>query len=37
MMTKGRSAPLALGGIALGSWAVRQALTRRYSFAGKVA
>ena len=35
-MTKGRSAALALGGIALGSWAVRQALTRRYSFAGKV-
>lgn len=35
-MTKARSAALALGGLALGTWAVRQAMTSRFSFAGKV-
>ena len=35
-MTKRESAALALGTVALASWAVRQALTRRYSFRGKV-
>ena len=35
-MTKARSLALTLGGIALTTWAARQAMTRRYSFAGTV-
>ena len=35
-MTKGRSAALTLGGIALAGWALRQAMTPGFSFAGKV-
>ena len=35
-MNKGRSAVLALGAVVLGSWALRVARTRRYSFAGKI-
>ena len=35
-MTTGHAAALAVGGIAIGSWAIRRALTRSYSFAGKV-
>ena len=35
-MNKRQSAALALGAVALSSWAIRQARTRSYSFAGKV-
>ena len=35
-MTKSQSAALALGGIVIGSWAMREARTRSYSFEGKV-
>ena len=35
-MNKRQSAALAIGAVALGSWAIRQARTRSYSFAGKV-
>jgi NAD(P)-dependent dehydrogenase (short-subunit alcohol dehydrogenase family) len=35
-LTKGQSAAVAIGGLALASWAARQARTRSYSFAGKV-
>ena len=34
-ITKGEAAALAIGGIALARWGIRQALTRQYSFAGK--
>ncbi|MBA2271559.1 MAG: SDR family oxidoreductase [Chthoniobacterales bacterium] len=35
-MTKARSLALTVGGIALGTWAARRAMTQRFSFAGKV-